>query len=301
MPVPSATPAPSAPAQPPRRRRRAAPYLILLFGTLLGVFSLTSCIESSVFYFPSREPFVTPPGVEDVTFKAADGLTLHGWFMPGAGRSPGSPPGPVVLHAHGNAGNIESHAEFSSFLTSAGLSVLIFDYRGYGRSDPASHLNRDKLLTDTQAALDYLLSRPDVDPRRIGVYGVSVGSCFALALAAQRPEVRAVAEVSGFSTWRSIAGDHLPLLGPLLIRSGLDPLDSVRKLGARPLLIIHGQLDTIVPVRHADILARAAKEAGTPVTGLVVPGAEHNDIIFESARAREAIAAFFTQNLAAPD
>lgn len=298
MPAPPAAP---AIGQPPRRRRRAAPYLILLFGTLLGVLGLTSCIESSVFYFPSRDPFVTPPGVEDVTFKTSDGLTLHGWFMPGAGRAPGSPAGPVILHTHGNAGNIESHVEFSRFLTSAGLSVFIFDYRGYGRSDPASHLNRGKLFTDTQAALDYLLSRPDVDPRRVGVYGVSVGSSFALALAAQRPEVRAAAEVSGFSTWRSIAGDHLPLLGPLLIRSGLDPLDSVKRLGTRPLLIIHGQLDTIVPVRHADILARAAKEAGTPVTGLVVPGAEHNDIIFESAPARDTIADFFSRTLSVPN
>lgn len=268
--------------------------------TLLAVLHLSACAESSTFYYPSREPFLTPTGVEDVTFRTAGGLTLHGWFMPARGRTPASPPGPAILHVHGNAGNIASHADFSAFLTDAGLSVLIFDYRGYGRSDPAPRLDRNLLYADTAAALDYLLSRPDVDRARIGVYGVSVGSVFALALAADRPEVRAVAEVSGFSTWRSIAADHLPLIGPLLIPSGLDPVESVARLGTRPLLIVHGQADAIVPPYHADTLARAATQHGVAVEKLLVPGGDHNDLIFESDKARRAIADFFRRHLPPP-
>src|SRR5262245_28674085 len=95
-------------------RRRAAAWgaaVCLVLG-LSAVLDACGFLESRLAYFPSREPFDTPRGVEDVTFRSKDGLTLHGWFMPAPGVGPGAP-GAAVLHVHGNAGNIESHADFS--------------------------------------------------------------------------------------------------------------------------------------------------------------------------------------------
>ena len=96
--------------------------------------------------------------------------------------------GAAILHVHGNAGHVANHAEFSAFLTQAGFHVLVFDYRGYGRSDDGGRLTRAKLVADTHAALDYLLRRDDVDPERIGMLGYSLGGVIGLAAAAEREE-----------------------------------------------------------------------------------------------------------------
>ena len=276
----------------------------------IGLAALSSCAESA-FYYPSREPFETPEGYRDVEFKTSDGVMLRGWFIPArvqASSVPGASSGaghsaPAVLHVHGNAGNIAGHAAFSDFLADAGISVLVFDYRGYGRSEPARNLSRELLYRDTQAALEYLQSRPDVDSGRIGVYGVSLGGAFALNLAADRPEIRAVCTVSSFSTWQGAASDHAPVLGSMLIRSGLDPANAAARLGDRPYLIIHGARDSMIAPIHADRLEAAARAAGVRVEKYIVPEGDHNDAVFVEHRVRPLIAAFFAQNLerAEPD
>ncbi|GJM19404.1 MAG: alpha/beta hydrolase [Phycisphaeraceae bacterium] len=246
-------------------------------------------------YFPSREPFVTPPGVEDVEFASADGTTLHGWFMPAFDAAPGERR-PVVLHAHGNAGHVGWHAGFSAFLRERGVHVLLFDYRGYGRSDDARQTRR-ALLDDTRAALACLRARPDVDADRIGMYGVSLGGAFALPAAAEDTSVRAVVTLSAFSTWRGTAHDMLPVVGPMLIHGGLDPEDAAAGLGDRPYLIVHGDEDGVIHVRHAQRLFEAATEAGVTTELVIVPRADHNTIIDRHADARDAIGDFFVEHL----
>lgn len=255
-------------------------------------------IEARMAYYPSREPFITPRGYEDVSIFTRDGLHLHGWFIPAVGRSRGDPPGPAVLHVHGNAGNVDSHANFSAFLPLHGVSVLIFDYRGYGRSDPPTgRLSRRKLLTDTEAALEYMRGRPDVDPRRIGIYGVSLGGVLGLEVAANDAEVASVCCIAPFSSWKRIARDHLGPIGGWLARPGVDADKAVARLGQRPLMLIHGDMDEIVPVDHSVRLARIAREAGTPTDLVIVAGADHNEIMFVETTAREAVVAFFRRTL----
>lgn len=265
--------------------------LVLLAGAL--VLRMTGWVERAVFYFPVREQFAAPSGVEDVWIITPDGVKLHAWLLRTAGAEPGEKR-PAVLHLHGNAGNILSHADFSRWLVHRGVHVLILDYRGYGQSDPA-RISRDRLRVDALAAFDALAAKADVDPRRIGVYGVSLGASFALAVAAERP-VAAVCTVSGFASWPGIAGDHMPVLGPLLIRSGVDGEALARKLGTTPYLIVHGAKDAIVPPRHAERLERAAKAAGVAVERVIVAEAEHNDIAdYEATRA--AVGEFFARAL----
>lgn len=238
---------------------------------------LSGCLESLVFYYPSREPFPTPPGVEDVWFTNDDGLKLHGWFLEPRGGG-GDGPRPTILHMHGNAGNVSSHVDFSRFLTAAGFNVLVFDYRGYGRSEKGNgRLTRHKLLADSRAALSYLLLREDVDRERIGVFGVSLGGVFAMGLAAESEEAKAVATLSAFSSWKGIARDHAGLLGSVLIPSGIDPADSIQALGARPVLIVHNEEDQIVPAHHAKDLGEAALESGVGARVEVLEGGGHNE------------------------
>lgn len=283
----------------PRRRRSLRRRFLASGGVLVAlvVFALIAPMES-LFYYPDRSPFPTPPGVEDVSFRSTDSLTLHGWFIPAEGGAPGRR-APAILVVHGNAGNIANHVEFASFLPPAGFAVFIFDYRSYGRSDRSPRsLNRVDLIADTNAALDALLARPDVDPDRVGLFGVSLGGAIGLNVAAQRPEVKAVCTVAAFARWKAVAAAHAGFIGSALIRAGSDPMDAVPRLAGRPLLIVHGDDDEVVPVAHATRLFEAARGAGVDVTLRVSPDATHNGLLWEDNAAAPAIIAFFGSALA---
>lgn len=269
--------------------------LLFILSVLVVTMRLTGWMESYAFYFPSRAAFVKPPGFEDVWISTPDGKKLHGWFMRAADAKPGEVR-PAILRCHGNAGNVESHLDFSHFLTESGFHVLIFDYRGYGRSDPAKPLSRDLLAVDALAAFDALAARPDVDAKRIGVYGVSLGAVFALHVAKERPAAACVCTVAAFSSWSDVASDHVPVLGRLLISGGLDPAALVKSLGKRPFHVVHGSADEIISVRHAGVLEVAANGAGVPVGVVRVQGGDHNGIM-DRQESRESVTQFFRKSL----
>lgn len=269
-------------------------YLLgILAALLLGV--RWTGVAEALFYFPSREAFRTPAGCEDVWFASKDGTKLHGWFIRASDAAAGEVR-PAVLHCHGNAGNIESHAGFSSFLVGHGVHVFIFDYRGYGRSDPGRP-RRGVLLEDASAAFDALAARDDVG--KIGVYGVSLGGVFALGVAGEKERAASVCTVSAFSSWAGVAGDHTSVLGRVLMGGGLDPVKLAPRLGKREYLIVHGDSDDIVPARHAAVIERAAEGAGVPARRVMIAGAGHNEIM-DFAEARDGVAAFFVRTLEGP-
>lgn len=262
---------------------------------------MTGWLESQAFYFPSRAAFITPRGYEDVTFTSADGAELHAWWMPPTTRDLSGPDGrvPAVVHVHGNAGNVEGHEAFSNFLPRRGVGVLLFDYRGYGRSSPARVLTRGSLMDDTRAAYAYLRSRPDVDAARIGVFAQSLGVSFGMELAAERREIRCIAAISGFASWRAIAGDHAGMIGRALTPAGFDAAAAAAKLGARDLLVVHGAADEIIPLRHARLIAEAAKAGGARVRTVEISGGTHNEALFlpgqDGRDGRDEIGDFFVE------
>ena len=162
-------------------------------------------------------------------------------------------------------------------------------------------------MRDARAALAYVRTRPDVDAARIGVMGMSLGGVFATRLAAEDADVRGVVVVAGFSTWGGVAGDQVPgvgpVLGPLLIPEGLEPRDSLREMGrtkpGRPVLLVHGDRDGIVSIRHAGVLEAAAREGGSVVERIDVPGAGHVTMLDGDAE-RARVAEFWERALAVP-
>lgn len=287
-----------------RRLLGAITRIVLVLAVIMGTLRWTGFMESVGFIHPGSSTFATPRYFQDVEFAAADGTRLHGWFMPARNRSAGAGPAPAVLHVHGNQASIDIHADWSNFLTDRGISVLVFDYRSFGRSQNVGQLlTREQMLSDTRAAFETLIARKDVDRAHVGVYGVSLGGAFALALAAERPEIASVCTLATFSSWPAVAGDYVPVLGQLLIRTGMAQSSNAAKLGSRPLLIVHGDRDVVVNVRHASVIADAASAAGVKVEKLIVAGAGHIDILDERFPAERAIADFFERTLvpAAPD
>ncbi len=283
--------------------RRGLLMMIIRVLVILAVIVLAlrySRVPERLYFLPSSEPFDTPPYARDVSFTTPGGLTLHGWLMLPRGASAETRV-PAVLHVHGNAGNVSSHAAFSDFLPDAGLAVLVFDYRSYGRSDPApGPLRREALLEDTRAAWNALKGIPEIDPARLGIYGVSIGGAFAAALAAETPEARCLCLASPFSSWAGIAHTHMPLIGPALIVSGMDPANTVKEMRDRPLLVVHGSADTIIPPAHGRAVADAAVSAGARARFETVTGANHNDLIADEPVGRRIVADFFAQNLKTP-
>lgn len=121
-------------------------------------------MERAFIYFPSRGLHAPPARrglrYEDVEVRAADGVRLHGWFVPGLAG------GPTLLWAHGNAGTIADRLPIIQLLHERlQISLLIFDYRGYGQSE--GRPSEEGTYRDADAALAYLRGRPDVDRGRI--------------------------------------------------------------------------------------------------------------------------------------
>jgi hypothetical protein len=252
---------------------------MMLLG-VMAVLVLSGC-ANGLFYHPNDTIYMTPADSglnhEEVTFPSGDGTLLHGWFIPSRG-----PSWATVIHFHGNAANMSAHLKYASWLAYQGCQVMMFDYRGYGASEGQPF--RRGLFEDSMAALNYVLSRDDVDPDRVVLLGQSLGGANAIAVAAAAGEgaVRAVVVDSTFYSYRSIVRDkigQLPVLrwfnGPLSYVMATDAFhsgDLIGHLSPIPVLIIHGTDDEVVPYDHAPRLFERARD---PKTLLTVDGGRH--------------------------
>lgn len=269
---------PSAALQ--RRRRRWFWIRWTVRGAaLLGVAVALMIGCDSFFYHPSRTMFGTPAAFdlefEEVTFPARDGTQLSGWFLPARGRPRGT-----IVHFHGNAENMSTHISFVAWAPASGYNLFVFDYRGYGQS--RGSVSRAGTISDGHGALDYVLSRPDVDPARLFILGQSLGGAVATVVAAERPEVRALLLDSTFSSYRRIAALHLQrslvlegparLLAAGFISSGFDPIDYIPRIAPRPLLVIASECDSIC---FPELSRELFEAAGEPKEYWVVAGGEH--------------------------
>ena len=261
----------------------------------------TGCMER-MFYYPAAEDTPVPPelaqrGAESVWFQSGDGTRLHGWFIP---SHLGSADSPTILHVHGNAGNIESHAWFTAYLPRAGFNVFIFDYRGYGQSEGVAR-SRAPLIADTHAALDAMLKRSDVDPNRIGMYGQSLGGAIGLNVMAERAELRAAVVESAFASWREMAacalgGDDPNLVcrsvAGMLIPDSHRPDEAIGKI-KRPILLMHGDSDRVIPMSHSRKLAAANPNAKL----VILAGGDHNTLRDSNPEVEQIVIDFLREHL----
>lgn len=227
------------------------------------------------FYFPDRVKYDTPEraglAFENVRFSSADGTQLSGWFIPAAGISPHAASGTVV-HMHGNAQNMSAHWAYTEWLPSRGYNLFVFDYRGYGQSQGAP--DPQGIFEDAVAALDAMRKRSDIDTQRLFVFGQSLGGMLAIAAAAASPQgvcaVLAEAPAHSYSAW---AEDQMPQLD-LALDDTYCASSYVAQLAPIPLLLLHGDADSVVPHSHSAQLLATAQDPKQLVT---IAGGSHND------------------------
>jgi len=193
---------------------------------------------------------------------------LNGWWLPADQVL-----APAVLYLHGNDKNIGSNLEHVARLRDGGLSVLIVDYRGYGKSG-GSFPSETTVNEDAEAAWKYLVKTLHADPRRTFIYGHSLGGAIALELALNHPEAAGLIVESAFTSMAAMAAASYPLFPVgLLLNQHFDNLTKASSLRV-PVLFIHGENDVLVPYAMSERLYQAAPQ---PKRLLLVHGAGHGD------------------------
>ncbi len=247
--------------------------LALVLMALLGLAARqTDLLDRYFVFFPDRQIHRTPEDLglqyEDVFFTTSDGVRLHGWFIPSDGDT-------TVVWLHGNAGNISHRVDNLLMMNHMlGVNVFIIDYRGYGRSGGAP--SEKGLYRDAEAALAYLSSRPQTGDDRLIFFGRSLGAAVAVELATRAAPHALILE-SPFTSVREMAKLSYPFMpAPFLtlpIRSRFDSLAKITNVHA-PVMVLHGDMDDIVPFEIARRLYDAANE---PKRFYTIEGAGHND------------------------
>jgi uncharacterized protein len=212
-------------------------------------------LQPGMVFYPVRAHQATPAdwglAFEDVELTTADGVDIHGWYIP-------YPRGThTLLFLHGNAGNISHRGDSIAIFNRLGLSVLIIDYRGYGRS--SGRPSEAGLYLDALAAWRYLVEDRGVEPSQILVFGRSLGAHVAADLASRERPGGVILE-SGFSSARDMARHLYPGLYRILYRRF--DFDAAERLSRAqsPTLVLHSPNDEIIPYALGRRLFDAAPE-----------------------------------------
>jgi uncharacterized protein len=244
-------------------------------------------LQEDFIFYPDNYFIGDPAGwgmpFEDVIFPTADGLKLHGWFVPGKGDI-------TLLWCHGNAGNISYRLDNLKLINQRlGVNIFLFDYRGYGLSQGKP--TEEGTYLDAEAALEYLNSRTDIDAKAIVIFGRSLGGAVAVDLASKHPCLGLILE----STFSSVGA-----LFPGLVADVL-PIEygSISKIGSikAPLLMLHGDIDEVVPYASGQELFEAANE---PKRFYTIVGAGHNDTYITGGEDYIAVLGRFIAGLGRP-
>jgi fermentation-respiration switch protein FrsA (DUF1100 family) len=237
----------------------------------MGAYSPLRPVERRLLYYPEpyspKAPWTTPTAhTEDVWFKAADGTQLHGWYL-----SHPEPRG-VALLCHGNGGNVATYAESIRRLNEEHrLTVMSFDYRGYGRSGGLP--DEVGIMQDARAARDWLCERTGTQPDDLIIMGFSLGGGVAVDLAA-KDGAKGLVLWSTFSNVPETAAYHYPWLPTnLLMTQRFDSLSKIDDYPG-PLLQSHGTKDRVIPY---DLAQRLFSEHRGPKRFVTIPGADHLD------------------------
>ncbi|MEA5565317.1 alpha/beta hydrolase [Anabaena sp. UHCC 0399] len=255
-----------------------------LVTTVVAIAYLTLCIlvsrqQTRLIFFPSTVIEFTPEyfsiPYEDVwlpvTAESGEVERLHAWWMPSK-----KPNAKVLLYLHGNGKNISANVSHAHRFYQLGFSVLLIDYRGYGRSE-GSFPNEMNVYQDAETAWNYLVQQRQIPPKQIFLYGHSLGGAVAIDLALKQPKAAGLIVEGTFTSVRDVIDyRNMFRLFPvnLLLTQRFESIEKIPQL-KMPILFIHGTADSTIPAFMSQKLYAVAPE---PKKLILVQGADHNDV-----------------------
>ncbi|MBW4592052.1 MAG: lysophospholipase [Brasilonema angustatum HA4187-MV1] len=259
--------------------------LLIYVAVFVAIIYLAVCIflflkQTRFIFFPSPVIETTPEfynlRFEDVwlpvSAKSGKVEQIHGWWI-GANQ----PNAKVLLYLHGNSVNIGANVTRANWFHQLGFSVLLIDYRGFGRSE-GGFPNESRVYEDAATAWNYLVYQQKIPPSKIFIYGHSLGGAVAIDLALKHPNAAGLVVESSFTSIRKVLAYRnnfwmFPV--DIILRQHFDSIRKVPNLKI-PVLFIHGTDDVIVPAFMSQDLHAAAPE---PKKLILVPGAAHNNVV----------------------
>ncbi|MHC5539186.1 alpha/beta hydrolase, partial [Singulisphaera rosea] len=291
----------------PRFAKWAVGSTLLLCGTAYLAISL---FAADILTRPNNrilgvDPRKISSDVTSWSTRTSDGLTLRGWYFPTEERRH------LIVLIHGMGESRLEMATLGRDLHACNYDILMFDLRGHGQSDPSRLFMGRRERGDLRAVLSWARDE-GFSQDRIGWLGYSMGASTLLMEAAQNPNIRVAVVDSPYGSLPELLyaqlsrHSHLPRwFNPGILTAArfafgvrtddLVPIRSARRWGHRPLLLIHGEADSIVPVSQAYQLAQAA---GSTCRSVTLPGVEHVHAYREDPeRYVAAVDSFFNQHL----
>jgi fermentation-respiration switch protein FrsA (DUF1100 family) len=233
-----------------------------------GLLALMYGVQRKLMYFP--DPVRTPPAqaglpqAQEAVLRSGDGETLIAWHIAPRGDRP------VILYFQGNAGALGLRVDRFSWLVAEGNGLVALSYRGYGGS--TGRPSEEGLIRDARAAYDFAAER--YSAKRIVLFGESLGSAVAIALAAERA-VGGVILDAPFTSAADVGAAAYPFAPVRWLMK--DPFRSDRRIGriTAPLLMLHGERDSVVPIAFGERLFALANE---PKRMVCFPDGNHVDL-----------------------
>jgi fermentation-respiration switch protein FrsA (DUF1100 family) len=228
-------------------------WLIIIAVGYGGLVTLMYVFQRAMMYFP--DPARTPPAAaglpqaEEVVLTASDGEKLIAWHVAPRGNKP------AVLYFHGNGGALNLRAARFRQVTADGTGLVALSYRGYGGS--TGRPSEQGLIRDAQTAYEFATAR--YQPKRVVLWGESLGTAVAVALAATH-EVGGLILEAPFTSAADVGAAAYPFV-PVrwLIKDSFRSDLRIAKVKA-PILVMHGLRDRVVPIRFGERLFKLANE-----------------------------------------
>ena len=231
---------------------------------ILATLYLASCLllrygQAKLIFHPHWQIRSTPKeyGLDyQNVWLSIDRDKIHGWWIPASESS-----APALLYFHGNGSNNGDLVETAAIFHRLGLSVLLIDYRGYGKSSPIFP-NETRVYEDAEAAWQYLTQARLIEPQRIFVYGHSLGGAVAIDLATKHPKMAGLITEGTFTSIKDMASlSSVFKIFPLdwVITQRFDSITKIQFLQV-PLLILHGAADETIPLFMSQELYAAASK-----------------------------------------
>lgn len=233
---------------------------------------------------PLPDPVNTIGSGERIELSMKDGTRLVGWYVPPLRRP--SPPSAALLWFYGNGETIAAIWPIIRDFRPPHAALLVVDYPGYGAS--GGKASEAGMYEAADLAYDAILARAETDPRRVYVYGRSLGTAAATHLATTKAIAGLVLE-SPYTSAKGMAARHYRIVPTALVRLRLDNIGRMPSIRC-PVLVFHGTNDMLVPIQMGRDVAAAA---GGSVEFVMIEGSGHNDTYDMGGKAyRDKLAAF---------